>query len=54
LYTRIAFRKEKEERQRRRNREILRTLSSPSLLFGENILLVAQKAVSESSVSVSH
>jgi len=43
LYTRIAFRKEKDPRQRARNREILRALSSASLLFGENILLVARR-----------
>lgn len=43
LYTRIAFRKEKDPEQRRRNREICKTLFSPSLLFGENLLLVARK-----------
>jgi SAM-dependent methyltransferase len=43
LYTRLAFRKEKDPQQRERNREILRALSSPSLLFGQNILLVARK-----------
>ncbi len=43
LYTRIAFRKEKDPPQRRRNREILRALFSRSLLFGENLLLLAKK-----------
>jgi cyclopropane fatty-acyl-phospholipid synthase-like methyltransferase len=44
LYTRIAFRKEKDAAQRERNREILATLLSPSLLFGECLMLVARKA----------
>ena len=43
LYTVIAFRKEKDPAQRKRNREILAALFSPSLLFGENLLLVARK-----------
>jgi SAM-dependent methyltransferase len=43
LYTRIAFRKEKDPEQRRRNREISAALFSPSLLFGENVLLVARR-----------
>ena len=43
LYTLIAFRKEKDRVQKKRNREILRTLFSNSLLFGENLLLVARK-----------
>ena len=43
LYTCIAFRKEKDPAQRQRNREILRTLISPSLLFGECLMLIAQK-----------
>jgi SAM-dependent methyltransferase len=43
LYTRIAFRKEKDPAQRARNREIRATLFSPSLLFGENLLLIAKK-----------
>jgi SAM-dependent methyltransferase len=43
LYTRMAFRKEKDLAQRERNRQIRRTLFSSSLLFGENILLVARK-----------
>jgi SAM-dependent methyltransferase len=42
-YTRLAFRKERDPIQRARNREILRTLYSPSLLFGENLVLVARK-----------
>jgi SAM-dependent methyltransferase len=44
LYTRIAFRKEKDPAQRKRNKEILSTLLSPPLLFGENLLLVARNA----------
>jgi len=43
LYTLLAFRKEKDSAQRLRNREIRRALLSPSLLFGENVLLVARK-----------
>jgi SAM-dependent methyltransferase len=43
LYTRIAFRKEKDAAQRQRNREIRRTLLSPSLLFGECLMLIAKK-----------
>jgi len=44
LYTRLAFRKEKDPAQRARNREIRRALSSPALLFGENLLLTARKS----------
>jgi SAM-dependent methyltransferase len=43
LYTRLAFRKEKDFAQRVRNRDIRRTLVSPPLLFGENLLIVASK-----------
>jgi 2-polyprenyl-3-methyl-5-hydroxy-6-metoxy-1,4-benzoquinol methylase len=43
LYTLIAFRKEKDAKQRMRNREILRSLLSPSLLFGECLTLTAKK-----------
>lgn len=43
LYTLIAFRKEKDRVQIKRNREIFRTLYSSPLLFGENLLLVARK-----------
>jgi 2-polyprenyl-3-methyl-5-hydroxy-6-metoxy-1,4-benzoquinol methylase len=43
LYSRIAFRKEKDSAQRERNDEILATLFSPSALFGECLLLVAKK-----------
>lgn len=43
LYTRIAFRKEKDPAQRRRNREIRRVLYSHALLFGENMMIVAGK-----------
>jgi SAM-dependent methyltransferase len=44
LYTGIAFRKEKDPAQRERNREIRRALCSASVLFGENLLLVAKKS----------
>jgi SAM-dependent methyltransferase len=50
LYTLIAFRKEKDRVQKKRNREVLRTLFTSSLLFGENLLLVAQKVNSVSDV----
>jgi cyclopropane fatty-acyl-phospholipid synthase-like methyltransferase len=43
LYTRLAFRKEKDPVQRKRNKEILSTLLSPSVLFGECLLLIARK-----------
>lgn len=43
LYTRIAFRKEKDPAQRIRNKEIRAALYSFSLLFGENLMLVARK-----------
>ena len=43
LYTRVAFRKEKDPAQRARNKEILATLLSPSLLFGECLMLIAKK-----------
>jgi cyclopropane fatty-acyl-phospholipid synthase-like methyltransferase len=43
LYTRLAFRKEKDAAQRERNKEILSTLLSPSVLFGECLLLIARK-----------
>jgi SAM-dependent methyltransferase len=43
LYTRIAFRKEKDQAQRERNQEILKALLSPSLLFGECLMVVARK-----------
>jgi len=42
-YTAIAFRKEKNPSRRARNAEIRRTLLSYSLLFGENVLIVAEK-----------
>lgn len=45
LYTRMAFRKEKDPAQRARNREIRRTLSSSALWFGENLLLTARKSL---------
>jgi cyclopropane fatty-acyl-phospholipid synthase-like methyltransferase len=44
LYTRIAFRKEKDPAQRQRNKDILSTLFSPALLFGECLMLIARKA----------
>jgi len=43
LYTKIAFRKEKDPAQRIRNKQILATLTSPSLLFGECLMLIAKK-----------
>ncbi len=43
LYTLIAFRKERDEGQRERNREIRRAQSSRAVLFGENILIAARK-----------
>jgi 2-polyprenyl-3-methyl-5-hydroxy-6-metoxy-1,4-benzoquinol methylase len=43
LYTRVAFRKEKGLAQRARNKEILAALLSPSLLFGECLMLIAKK-----------
>jgi SAM-dependent methyltransferase len=43
LYTRIAFRKEKDGAQRERNKEILAALFSRSALFGECLLLIARK-----------
>jgi SAM-dependent methyltransferase len=46
LYTAIAFRKEKDARQRRANREIRSALLSRSVLFGENLLLTARKGPS--------
>jgi SAM-dependent methyltransferase len=44
LYTAIAFRKEKDAVQRRANREIRSALLSRSVLFGENLLLIAKRA----------
>jgi SAM-dependent methyltransferase len=44
LYTLIAFRREKDGPQRGHNRAILGALFSGSLLWGENLLLVARKA----------
>jgi SAM-dependent methyltransferase len=43
LYTCLAFRKEKDPAQRERNKEILVALLSPSLLFGECLMLIAKK-----------
>lgn len=43
LYTALAFRKEKDPEQRRRNREILGTLFSLPALFGENLRLTARR-----------
>lgn len=44
LYTRIAFRKENDTLQRKRNKQIAADLLSPSLLFGECLLIVARKS----------
>jgi SAM-dependent methyltransferase len=43
VYTKLAFRKEKDAAQRARNEEIHRALLSRSLLFGENVMIVARK-----------
>jgi SAM-dependent methyltransferase len=43
LYTKLAFRKEKDPAQRKRNEEIASTLLSPSVLFGECLMLIARK-----------
>jgi len=43
LYTKLAFRKEKDPAQRKRNEEIAKTLLSTSVLFGECLMLVARK-----------
>jgi len=43
LYTTIAFRKERDPAQREANREIRRTLVSRSLLYGENLMVVARR-----------
>jgi ubiquinone/menaquinone biosynthesis C-methylase UbiE len=43
LYTSMAFRREKDATQRKKNQEILGTLLSPSVLFGECLMLVARK-----------
>jgi hypothetical protein len=44
LYTAMAFRKEKDDVQRRANREVRSALFSMSVLFGENLLLIANRA----------
>jgi len=44
LYTLVAFRKEKDPKQRERNKEIRAALLSFSLLFGECLMLVARKS----------
>lgn len=43
IYTKVAFRKEKDAAQRARNEAIYRALMSPSLLFGENVMIVARR-----------
>ncbi len=43
LYTRIAFRTEKDAAQRAHNREVLKTLFRRSLLFGENLMVIGEK-----------
>lgn len=43
LYTRVAFRKERDEAQREANVAIRRALVSRSLVLGENLLIVAKK-----------
>ena len=44
IYTTIAFRKERDPAQRIANRQIRKTLFSRSLLFGENVLVVARRS----------
>ena len=44
LYAAMAFRKEKDDVQRRANREVRSALFSKSVLFGENLLLTANRA----------
>jgi 2-polyprenyl-3-methyl-5-hydroxy-6-metoxy-1,4-benzoquinol methylase len=43
LYTLAAFRKEKDPAQKKRNKEIRAALLSPSLLYGECLLLIAKR-----------
>ncbi len=43
LYTRLAFRKEKDATQQERNKVIVASLLSPSVLFGECLMLIAKK-----------
>jgi 2-polyprenyl-3-methyl-5-hydroxy-6-metoxy-1,4-benzoquinol methylase len=43
VYTKLAFRKEKDPSQRKRNEEIASTLLSPSVLFGECLMLIARR-----------
>ena len=43
LYTRLAFRHEKDPAQRERNREILRTMLSLPVLLGETIIIKARR-----------
>jgi len=45
LYTTIAFRKERDAAQRAANREIRAALFSRSLLFGENVMVIARKTL---------
>jgi SAM-dependent methyltransferase len=45
LYTAIAFRKEKDAGQRLVNGQIRRSMLSFSLLFGENLLIVAERVM---------
>ena len=48
LYTLMAFRKEKDPAQRKRNRKIRAALHSFSVLFGECLMLIAGKVSEES------
>jgi len=43
MITLRAFRKEKNPIQRERNKEILRHVMSPDLLFGKHLYLLAEK-----------
>jgi SAM-dependent methyltransferase len=51
LYTRIAFRKERDREQRRANVAVRSALFSRSVLFGENLLLTARR-VSDYSAEI--
>jgi 2-polyprenyl-3-methyl-5-hydroxy-6-metoxy-1,4-benzoquinol methylase len=49
LYMLLAFRKEKNAAQRRRNRRIRKQMLSMPLLFGDNLLLLAKRPESSTS-----
>jgi len=43
LYTKVSFRREKDPAQRTRNREIARQLCSSAVLFGETLIVEAER-----------